>query len=173
MPARSRGEGSEGGRSPPPRKSNATRTATKRSRCDGGNTCERAARRFERRRCRRDRWGEGRKGGAGPLRGNRMPRAPPQRGHAVSVTTAADGVTEVGTPLADADVQLLKAGDRVRISGVIYTARDAAHGRLLPLIDKGERLPIDVKGQIIDYTGPSPARPASVLGSVGPTTASR
>jgi len=80
---------------------------------------------------------------------------------------------DVRTPLSDADVESLKAGDRVRISGVIYTARDAAHGRLLSLIEKGERLPIDVEGQIIYYTGPSPARPGTVIGSVGPTTASR
>ncbi len=91
----------------------------------------------------------------------------------MSVTTAADGVKEILTPLSDADVESLKAGDRVRISGVIYTARDAAHGRLFPLIEKGEKLPIDVKGQIIYYTGPSPARPGGVIGSVGPTTASR
>jgi len=91
----------------------------------------------------------------------------------VSVSTGADGIKDVVTPLSDADVTSLKAGDRVRISGVIYTARDAAHGRLLPLIEKGEPLPIDVKGQIIYYTGPSPARPGSVIGSVGPTTASR
>jgi fumarate hydratase subunit beta len=91
----------------------------------------------------------------------------------VSVTAAADGIKDVRTPLSDADVESLKAGDRVRISGVIYTARDAAHGRLLPLIEKGERLPIDVRGQVIYYTGPSPARPGTVIGSVGPTTASR
>jgi len=91
----------------------------------------------------------------------------------VSVSTAADGIKEVRTPLSDADVVALKAGDRVRISGVIYTARDAAHGRLAPLVEKGEPLPIDVKGQIIYYTGPSPARPGGVIGSVGPTTASR
>jgi fumarate hydratase subunit beta len=91
----------------------------------------------------------------------------------VSVTIAADGIKDIRTPLSDADVQSLKAGDRVRIAGVIYTARDAAHGRLLPLIEKGEALPIDVKGQIIYYTGPSPARPGSIIGSVGPTTASR
>jgi fumarate hydratase subunit beta len=91
----------------------------------------------------------------------------------VSVSTAADGIKEVRTPLSDADVVALKAGDRVRISGVIYTARDAAHGRLAPLVEKGEPLPIDVKGQIIYYTGPSPARPGEVIGSVGPTTASR
>jgi fumarate hydratase subunit beta len=91
----------------------------------------------------------------------------------VSVSVAADGVKDLRTPLSDGDVRSLKAGDRVRISGVIYTARDAAHGRLAPLMDKGEALPIDVKGQIIYYTGPSPARPGGVIGSVGPTTASR
>jgi fumarate hydratase subunit beta len=91
----------------------------------------------------------------------------------VSVETGRDGVKNLRTPLTDADVQSLKAGDRVRVSGVIYTARDAAHGRLAPLIETGETLPIDVKGQIIYYTGPSPARPGGVIGSVGPTTASR
>lgn len=91
----------------------------------------------------------------------------------MSVSTAGDGVKDLRTPLSDADVLSLKAGDRVRISGVIYTARDAAHGRLAPLVEKGETLPIDVKGQIIYYTGPSPARPGGVIGSVGPTTASR
>jgi fumarate hydratase subunit beta len=91
----------------------------------------------------------------------------------VSVRTAADGIKDVGTPLSDADAESLEAGDRVRISGVIYTARDAAHGRLFPLIEKGEPLPIDVRGAIIYYTGPSPARPGTVVGSIGPTTASR
>ncbi|HZN52032.1 MAG TPA: Fe-S-containing hydro-lyase [Methylomirabilota bacterium] len=80
---------------------------------------------------------------------------------------------EVTTPLSDADVESLKTGDRVRINGVIYTARDAAHGRLWPLIERGEKLPIDVRGQIIYYTGPSPARPGDVVGSIGPTTGSR
>jgi fumarate hydratase subunit beta len=55
----------------------------------------------------------------------------------------------------------------------MYTARDAAHGRLLPLMEKGERLPIDVKGAIIYYTGPTPAQPGDVVGAIGPTTASR
>jgi fumarate hydratase subunit beta len=91
----------------------------------------------------------------------------------MSVTSGADGIKDIRTPLTDADVDSLKAGDRVRISGVVYTARDAAHGRLFPLIEKGEKLPIDVKGQIIYYTGPSPARPGEVVGSIGPTTASR
>jgi fumarate hydratase subunit beta len=89
------------------------------------------------------------------------------------ITTEADGIKEVSTPLTDADVESLRAGDRVRISGIVYTARDAAHGRLFPLIEKGERLPIDVRGAIIYYTGPSPAKPGEVIGSVGPTTASR
>lgn len=89
------------------------------------------------------------------------------------VKTARDGIKEVATPLTDADVEALAAGDRVRITGVLYTARDAAHGRLLPLIERGERLPIDVQGQIIYYTGPSPALPGTVVGSIGPTTASR
>ena len=91
----------------------------------------------------------------------------------MSVSAGADGIKDVRTPLSDADAQSLRAGDRVRISGVIYTARDAAHGRLAPLVERGEALPIDVTGQIIYYTGPSPARPGGVIGSVGPTTASR
>jgi fumarate hydratase subunit beta len=91
----------------------------------------------------------------------------------MSVTTATDGIKDVSTPLSDADVASLKAGDRIRITGVMYTARDAAHGRLLPLIEKGEGLPIDVKGAIIYYTGPTPAQPGDVSGAIGPTTASR
>src|SRR4030095_17113654 len=83
----------------------------------------------------------------------------------MGVTTATDGLKDVTTPLSDADVVSLKTGDRVRISGVIYTARDAAHGRLWPLIQRGEQLPIDVRGQIIYYTGPSPAKPGDVVGS--------
>jgi fumarate hydratase subunit beta len=89
------------------------------------------------------------------------------------ITTAADGIKEVTPPLTDADVEALASGDRVRITGVLYTARDAAHGRLLPLVERGERLPVDLRGQIIYYTGPSPARPGEVVGSIGPTTASR
>ncbi len=91
----------------------------------------------------------------------------------MSVSTGADFIKDIRTPLSDADIESLKSGDRVRITGVIYTARDAAHGRLMPLMEKGEKLPIDVKGAIIYYTGPSPARPGDVVGSIGPTTASR
>lgn len=91
----------------------------------------------------------------------------------MSVTVRPDGIKEVVPPLSDEDVQALSAGDRVRITGTLYTARDAAHGRLLPLIEGGGALPIDVRGQIIYYTGPSPARPGHVVGSVGPTTGGR
>lgn len=89
------------------------------------------------------------------------------------ITTGADGIKEVVPPLSDADAESLKAGDRVRITGVLYTARDAAHGRLFPLAEAGQPLPIDIRGQIIYYTGPSPARPGEVVGSIGPTTAGR
>jgi fumarate hydratase subunit beta len=91
----------------------------------------------------------------------------------VSVTTAADGIKDITTPLTDADVESLRAGDRVRISGVIYTGRDAAHARLFPLLEKGEKLPVDVKGAIIYYTGPTPPREGDAIGAAGPTTASR
>ena len=89
------------------------------------------------------------------------------------ITIAADGIKDITPPLTDADVESLKAGDRVRITGVIYTARDAAHGRLYPLMEAGQPLPFDVRGQIVYYTGPSPARPGDVVGSIGPTTGSR
>jgi fumarate hydratase subunit beta len=91
----------------------------------------------------------------------------------VSVTTTSDGSKDIRTPLSDADVESLKACDRVRITGVLYTARDAAHGRMWPLIEKGEPLPFDPRGQIIYYTGPSPARPGDIVGSIGPTTGGR
>ena len=91
----------------------------------------------------------------------------------MSVTVGDDGFKYLTMPLTDEDVESLRAGERVRITGVIYTARDAAHGRLFPLLEKGEKLPFDVKGQIIYYTGPSPARPGDVVGAIGPTTASR
>ena len=89
------------------------------------------------------------------------------------ITTGNEGIKDITPPLTDADIESLKAGDRVRITGVIYTARDAAHSRLLPLVEAGKPLPIDIRGQIIYYTGPSPTRPGAVAGSIGPTTASR
>src|SRR2546426_8380192 len=89
------------------------------------------------------------------------------------ITVGPDGIKRIVPPLSDADVEALIAGDRVRITGVLYTARDAAHARLLPLIESDQALPIDVRGQIIYYTGPSPARPGQVVGSIGPTTGGR
>jgi fumarate hydratase subunit beta len=76
-------------------------------------------------------------------------------------------------PLTDQVVESLHVGDRVLITGTIYTARDAAHKRLVELIDRGEPLPIELKGQIIYFVGPTPARPGEVIGSAGPTTSGR
>ncbi len=77
------------------------------------------------------------------------------------------------TPLTDADVEKLKAGDKVLITGVIYTGRDAAHKRLFDLLKEGKPLPVDLKGQIIYYVGPAPAKPGHAIGSAGPTTSGR
>ncbi|AKA71455.1 Fe-S-containing hydro-lyase [Clostridium scatologenes] len=79
----------------------------------------------------------------------------------------------ITTPFTEEKVKGLKAGDSVLVSGVIYTARDAAHKRLVELLDKGEELPMDVKDSIIYYVGPSPAKPGKVIGSAGPTTSYR
>ena len=77
------------------------------------------------------------------------------------------------TPLTDKDVESLNIGDKVLITGSILTGRDAAHKQLLELLDAGKALPIDLKGQIIYYVGPSPARPGNPVGSAGPTTSGR
>ncbi|HUT83365.1 MAG TPA: Fe-S-containing hydro-lyase [Thermodesulfobacteriota bacterium] len=77
------------------------------------------------------------------------------------------------TPLDDQSVERLKIGDRVLLSGYVYSARDAAHKRLIDLLDRGEQLPFDVKGQVIYFVGPTPARPGRPIGSAGPTTSSR
>lgn len=76
-------------------------------------------------------------------------------------------------PLDTEEVMNLKAGDYVYLTGTIYTARDAAHKRMQEALDKGEALPFDIKGNIIYYMGPSPAREGRPIGSAGPTTASR
>jgi fumarate hydratase subunit beta len=76
-------------------------------------------------------------------------------------------------PLTDEDVSSLRAGDRVLITGSVLTGRDAAHKRLVDLIENGEELPVDVKGQIIYFVGPSPTRPGEAIGSAGPTTSYR
>jgi fumarate hydratase subunit beta len=77
------------------------------------------------------------------------------------------------TPLSDKDVEALHSGDKVLITGCIYTARDAAHKRLIELIDKGLELPFDIKGQVIYYVGPTPPKPGKPIGSAGPTTSYR
>lgn len=77
------------------------------------------------------------------------------------------------TPLTEEAVASLRAGMPVLISGVIYTGRDAAHKRLCDLIAKGEPLPLDLRGQVIYYVGPTPAKPGEVIGSAGPTTSYR
>lgn len=79
----------------------------------------------------------------------------------------------ISTPLTEDKVKTLKAGDRVLISGVIYTARDAAHKKMVELLDENKPLPIDVKDAIIYYVGPSPAKPGKAIGSAGPTTSYR
>ncbi len=71
------------------------------------------------------------------------------------------------------EIEEIKSGDIVYISGKIYTARDAAHKRMIEGLEKGEELPFDVSDQVIYYMGPSPARPGKIIGSAGPTTSSR
>lgn len=77
------------------------------------------------------------------------------------------------TPLTDADIEKLRAGDVVLLNGIIYSGRDAAHKKLMELLDKGEPLPFDLKGASIYYVGPSPAPPGRPIGSAGPTTSYR
>lgn len=79
----------------------------------------------------------------------------------------------LSTPLTDETVASLHSGDRILLSGLIYTARDAAHKRLVELIDKGQPLPLDLRGQVIYFVGPTPPRPGQVIGSAGPTTSGR
>ena len=79
----------------------------------------------------------------------------------------------IKSPLDEETIKKLKAGDQVFISGIIYTARDAAHKRLVEALDKGEKLPFDLTNQTVYYMGPSPAKPGQVIGSAGPTTSGR
>lgn len=82
-------------------------------------------------------------------------------------------VRKITTPLDDSTVMSLKAGDIVEISGTIYAARDAAHKKMIAQLLKDGSLPFDVKGQVIYYVGPCPARDGQVIGSAGPTTSGR
>ncbi|MCI5893633.1 MAG: Fe-S-containing hydro-lyase [Clostridiales bacterium] len=79
----------------------------------------------------------------------------------------------IETPLTIDKVKSLKCGDSVLISGEIYTARDAAHKRMIEQLQKGEALPFEIKDKIIYYAGPTPAKPGQVIGSCGPTTSGR
>ena len=83
------------------------------------------------------------------------------------------GEISVNTPLSDEVLEQVRSGDNLLINGIIYTGRDAAHKRLVDLINKGESLPFDVRGQIIYFVGPTPARPGRPVGSAGPTTSYR
>ena len=83
------------------------------------------------------------------------------------------GEIHITTPLSDDVISSLRSGDRVLIDGTLFTARDAAHKRLVELIDRGEQLPFDLRGQIVYYVGPTPARPGRPIGSAGPTTSFR
>lgn len=82
-------------------------------------------------------------------------------------------IRHIKTPLDKKTIGLLKAGERVLLSGIIYTARDQAHKRLSEMIIKRKKLPVDFKGQVIYYCGPTPAAKNRVIGSCGPTTSRR
>jgi fumarate hydratase subunit beta len=77
------------------------------------------------------------------------------------------------TPLSTEDVENIHIGDKVLLNGILLTGRDAAHKRLFELIKEGKKLPIDIKGQVIYYVGPTPAKPGKPIGSAGPTTSYR
>lgn len=85
----------------------------------------------------------------------------------------ANRIIEIKTPLSKERARSLKAGDLVSITGIIYSARDAAHKKITELLSEGKELPFDLKDQIIFYAGPCPARPGAVIGPVGPTTSGR
>ena len=80
---------------------------------------------------------------------------------------------KINLPITDDDIKNLKAGDSVLLTGTIITGRDAAHKRLYELIEKGEELPVDIKGELIYYVGPAPAKPGYAVGPAGPTSSYR
>lgn len=79
----------------------------------------------------------------------------------------------INLPLGEEDINELKCGDNVLLNGIIYTARDSAHKKLMSLIDENKELPINIENKIIYYVGPTPAKPGQVIGSAGPTTSYR
>ncbi len=80
---------------------------------------------------------------------------------------------KITTPFPKEAVETLRCGEKVLISGIIYTARDAAHKRMVESVKRGEKLPFDIRNQIIYYAGPAPAKPGRIIGSCGPTTSCR
>ena len=80
---------------------------------------------------------------------------------------------KITLPITDEDIKNLRAGDSVLLTGSIITGRDAAHKRLYELIQKGEKLPVDIKGELIYYVGPAPAKPGYAVGPAGPTSSYR
>jgi fumarate hydratase subunit beta len=84
-----------------------------------------------------------------------------------------NGELKATAPFTESDIAQLRAGDHVKFYGTIYTARDAAHRRMVTALTEGKPMPFDIKGQVIYYVGPSPARPGRVIGSAGPTTSMR
>jgi fumarate hydratase subunit beta len=80
---------------------------------------------------------------------------------------------KIKLPLTQETIRELGAGDNVLLTGVLYTARDIAHRRMVEALEQGKPIPFDIKGQVIYYTGPAPARPGQVIGSSGPTTSGR
>jgi fumarate hydratase subunit beta len=83
------------------------------------------------------------------------------------------GELRIETPISDETIEKLRTGDRVFITGYLYTGRDSAHKKLIELVKEGKDLPLDIKGQFIYYVGPTPARPGKPIGSAGPTTSYR
>ncbi|MBD5626027.1 MAG: Fe-S-containing hydro-lyase [Desulfovibrio sp.] len=79
----------------------------------------------------------------------------------------------ITAPFDDATARSLRAGEKVLLTGTILAARDAAHKRMVECLDRGEKLPVDLRGQVVYYVGPTPAKPGKAVGSAGPTTAGR
>ncbi|MGC8785975.1 MAG: Fe-S-containing hydro-lyase [Anaerolineae bacterium] len=82
-------------------------------------------------------------------------------------------IHNIAAPLTEEVILQLRAGDQVRISGTVYVARDAAHKRMVEALQRGEPLPFDLRGQIVYYMGPTPAKPGKAIGAAGPTTSGR
>jgi fumarate hydratase subunit beta len=101
-----------------------------------------------------------------------MPRQPPFGDRLIKEKVMSD-IVHLETPLSMEEIEPLKSGNPVIITGIIYTARDAAHRRLVELIESGKDLPIPIEGQILYYVGPSPAPPGRTIGAAGPTTSYR